>query len=146
MPAKPICNNFIIAFVFLLVCNVAAANLLPDDELANELEKYEGIDSASVSAWHLEKGTGGVLRLASQATFSMTDGEIQKLVDYAAQRFRAKYKRTISVHVTIEGKKGALNHSISFQGRRSGSMIRGEEKCSDARCRFNRTAHSRWSI
>ena len=125
--------------VFLAVLSIApqsqADSVLFDGELSSDIAKHHAIDSAQIRAIRLSGYFLGWVTAKSAATFSMTDAEIQNVADFSADRLRAKYPQIITIHIGVSGEREGLLHTISFKGRTTGSVVRGEVTYSDPRCR-----------
>ena len=132
-------KNLISAFTYLaslLILTIAPpsfADAIVDDELAFEISKHQAIDSVKI--WIRESGYPPAwIFLRSKFIFSLTDVEIQKVADFSAELFRRKYPTKNTVRINLIGERRGLEHTIFFEGRANGSVVKREVACSDFRC------------
>ena len=123
-----------VTFVVLTMAAQALADPILDEELESEISKHQVIDSVSV--WIKSESAYPPAWIFVRATsiFSLTDEEVQEVADFSANLFRAKYPEKSAIRINLYGERRGLEHTIPFEVRATGSVVRGEVTCSDFRC------------
>ena len=134
MFADTIFAAVVAAVMFLVLSWPAVADSFIDDELSTEFVKHQAIDSAEVWSWKATGHRVGTVTVGSESTFSISNSEVRRIADHIALIFRSKYPQVTLLQINVTGDREGLEHTISFEGRITGPLVRGEVTCSDPRC------------